>query len=370
MTESVFWISVLLIVYPLLIYPALLFAIPRKGKGKLGHGATGPMAVVCSVYNEEKVIARKIDNFYGIDYPDIELYLGLDGCTDNTLAEILRAVRDDRVKVFTFPRGGKVSVLNALMRKVYQPYVVMTDANSMFRADAVTRLMEQMRNGVGVVCGRLVLVDDEGYSGEGIYWRIETFVKMAESDFGSVIGANGAIYLFRREFYEPLPPDTINDDFSISMRIYERGHSVVYATDAVAEEEIVTTDREEFRRHVRDGAGHFRAMRYLWRLLNPLKGKRFFFYFSHRVLRWMAPFFLILAFVLNAILAERQPTYKVLLLLQFVGYTLMAAVHLRGIRWKPIYAPYYFLLLNVAILVGCIKNILGLQKTAWESTKR
>ncbi len=370
MTESLFWISVLLIVYPLLIFPALLFVIPRKAKRILGCGSTGPVAVVCSVFNEEKVIARKIDNFYGIDYPDIELYLGLDGCTDNTLAEILRAARDDRVKVFTFPRGGKVSVLNALLRKVRQPYVVMTDANSMFRADAVMRLMEHMRNGIGVVCGRLVLVDNEGHSGEGIYWRMETLVKMAESDFGSVIGANGAIYLFRREFYEPLPPDTINDDFSISMRIYERGHSVVYAVDAVAEEELVTTDREEFRRHVRDGAGHLRAMRYLWRLLNPFKGKRFFFYFSHRVLRWMTPFFLILALVLNALLAARQTIYQVLLMAQCVAYALMVVVHLRGVRWKPIYAPYYFLFLNVAILVGFIKNTLGMQKAVWESTKR
>ncbi len=246
----------------------------------------------------------------------------------------------------------------------------MTDANSMFRSDAVTRLMAHMRDGVGVVCGRLVLLDDEGHSGEGIYWRIETFMKMAESDFGSVIGANGAIYLFRRELFEPLPPDTINDDFSISMRIYERGHSVVYAADAVAEEPLVTTDKEEFRRHVRDGAGHFRAMRYLWRLLNPLKGKRFFFYFSHRVLRWMIPFFLILAFVLNALLAERELFYQALLVAQCAAYTFMTVVHLLGIRWKPIYALYYFFLLNVAVLVGCIKNILGLQKTAWESTKR
>ena len=370
MTESAFWISVLLVFYPHFIYPALLSVFPRKKTGKPGKGAVGPVAVVCSVYNEEKVIAGKIENFYGIDYPELELYLGLDGCTDNTMAEIRRVVRNDRVKVFAFPRGGKVSVINALLRKVHHPYVVMTDANSMFQPDAVTRLMERMGDGVGVVCGRLELVDQDGHSGEGIYWRIETFMKMAESDFGSVIGANGAIYLFRRELYEPLPPDTINDDFSISMRIYERGHAVVYAADAVAEEMLVTTDMEEFRRHVRDGAGHFRAMRYLWRLLNPLKGKRFFFYFSHRVLRWMVPFFLLSAFICNALLAVLHPVYQALLVVQCAGYALMAVVRFRGVRWKPIYAPYYFLLLNAAILVGCIKNLLGLQKTAWESTKR
>jgi len=168
MTESTFWLSVLLIVYPHIIFPALLYVLPRKKTGNLRKGAAGPVAIVCSVYNEEKVIARKIENFYRIDYPELELYLGLDGCTDNTMAEIRRAVRDDRVKVFAFPRGGKVSVLNALLQKVNQPYVVMTDANSMFRPDAIARLMENMREGVGVVCGRLALVDEEGHSGEGI----------------------------------------------------------------------------------------------------------------------------------------------------------------------------------------------------------
>ncbi|MFZ2447559.1 MAG: glycosyltransferase family 2 protein [Syntrophobacteraceae bacterium] len=368
--ELVFWFSLLLVVYPHLIYPALLYVLPRKRKEASGAGAAGPVALVCSLYNEEKIIARKIENFYRLDYGDVELYLGLDGCTDNTLAEIRRAVRDDRVRVFSYPRGGKVSVLNALLKEVRQPFVVMTDANSMFHSDAVTRLLERMNEIVGVVCGRLVLVDGEGRSGEGFYWRIETFLKKIESDFGSVVGANGAIYLLRRELFEPLPPNTINDDFSISMRIYERGHSVVYARDAVAEEQLVTSDAEEFRRHVRDAAGHFRALVYLRGLLNPFHGKRFFFYFSHRVLRWIVPFLLMVALVSNASLATSYPTYRVILALHCAGYGLMAAVHLLRIRWKPLYIPYYFMLVNVAILWGFIKNTLGLQRTAWESTRR
>jgi cellulose synthase/poly-beta-1,6-N-acetylglucosamine synthase-like glycosyltransferase len=370
MMEVVFWIIVALVFYPHVIYPALLNLLPRR-RGRLrGDGAAGPVAVVCSVYNEEKVIACKIENFYRLDYPDAQLYLGLDGCTDNTIGEIQRAVRDDRVKAFTFPRGGKVSVLNSLMQQVHQPFVVMTDANSMFRPDAIIRLMARVNEGVGVVCGRLSLIDEKGHSGEGIYWRIETMVKRAESEFGSVIGANGAIYLFRRELFKALPPNTINDDFSISMCIYERGHDVVYAEDAVAEEQLVTSDAEEFRRHIRDGAGHFRALAYHWRLLNPLLGKRFFFYVSHRVLRWMVPFLLMSVLVFNVLIAAKHPAYRVLLMVQATVYALMVTVHLKRIRWKPLYVPYYFMLVNTAILGGFVKNILGLQKTAWESTKR
>lgn len=367
--ELVYWISVFLIIYPNLIYPVVLSVLPGRSLGTRGDGATGPVAVVCSVYNEEKVIAAKIENFYQLDYPEVELYLGLDGCSDNTMAEIQRAARDDRVKAFTFPRGGKVSVINALLGQVWQPYVVMTDANSMFRSDAVTRLMAKLCRNVGVVCGRLNLIDAAGHSGEGIYWRIETFVKKRESAFGSVIGANGAIYLFKREFFEPLPPNTINDDFSLSMRILEKGYLLVYAEDAVAEEHQVNFDADEFRRHIRDAAGHFRVLIYLRGLLNPLRGKRFFFYLSHRLLRWFGPFFLIAAFVSNAMLLDNY-LYRRLFVTQCIGYIVMVVVHVFRIRWKPLYVPYYFLLLNTAIMIGFVKNMLGMQKTTWKSTRR
>jgi len=369
MMELVFWISILLIFYPHTIYPALLYVLPRKRDGGRSEGVMGPVAVVCSVYNEEKVIASKIENFYVLDYPEIELYLGLDGCSDNTLAEIRRAVRDSRVKVFEFPRGGKVRVINALLELVWQPFVVMTDANSMFRPKAVTKLMMHLRQGIGVVCGRLVMIDGDGGSGEGIYWRLETFIKKRESLFGSVIGANGAIYLYRRELFERLPTNTINDDFSISMRIFEKGHAVVFAEDAVAEELQITSDAEEFRRHVRDAAGHFRALGYLRSLLNPLHGQRFFFYVSHRVLRWLGPFFLILAFLSNALLLT-HPWYHALFVTQCLGYGIVTVVCCFRIRWKPLYICYYFILLNLAIMFGFFKNLLGLQQSTWDSTRR
>jgi len=369
MMEMVFWVSALLILYPHVIYPVLLSLLPRRGRWPNGAESQRGVAVVCSVYNEEKVIAQKIDNFYALDYPDSELYLGLDGCTDNTLTEIKRAMRDERVKVYSFPRGGKVSVLNALIHEVHQPFVVMTDANSMFHPDAVTRMVARLSDRVGVVCGRLMLMDEDGKSGEGIYWRVETFVKKTESEWGSVIGANGAIYLFRRALFEPLPSDTINDDFSLSIRIYEKGYAIVYAEDAVAEERLITSDAEEFRRHVRDAAGHFRALAYHWRLLNPLQGKRFFFYMSHRVLRWLVPFFLIAAFVSNTFLLDHL-LYRILFVAHCLGYGMVATVHVFHVRWKLFYIPYYFMLLNAAIMLGFFKNALGMQKTAWESTRR
>jgi poly-beta-1,6-N-acetyl-D-glucosamine synthase len=368
--KAFYWLSVFLVVYPYFVYPVLLLFLSRGKRRSKGPGESGPVAIVCSVHNEEKVIAQKIDNFYNLVYPSIELYLGLDGCSDNTFLEIQQAVRDARVKVFEYARGGKASVLNSIMPEVHQPFVIMTDANSMFRPDAVTKLMAYMNEDIGVVCGRLALVDELGITGEGIYWSLESLIKRAENAFGSVIGANGAIYLFKRTLYEPLPANTLNDDFSISMRIYEHDYKIVYAEDAVAEERLVTNISEEFLRHVRDSAGHFRAIKYHYRLLNPVRFKKFFFYVSHRVLRWMGPLFLIAAFISNLLLAFDSPIYRTLFAIQCGGYGIVLGVHLLRIRWKPVFLPYYFILLNIAIFTGFIKNLLGLQKASWESTSR
>lgn len=366
--ETLLAVSIFFVLYPYLIYPGLIIAISRFKKRVLPKGTRGRVAIVCSLHNEESVVAEKIRNFYEIDYPDMELYLGLDGCSDNTKTIAENAAKDDRVTIVPLSRMGKVGVLNHLLALVKQPYVVMTDANTIFNRDAVRLLMRCMAEGVGVVCGRLVLRDAGGTSGEGFYWKLETRLKQAESGFGCVMGANGGIYLIRKKLCDPLPPDTINDDFSLSMRALERGLKVVYAEEAVAVEDVASSDRVEFFRHVRDSAGHYRALRHHWRMLNPFHGLRFFCYTGHRAIRWMSPFMILVALIASGILAYRG--HPSLLYLLGTCAALMVPVHFFGVRWKLVYIPYYFCLLNVAMAAGFSKNLLGLQGTTWQSTQR
>lgn len=372
MIEILFYLAIFLIVYTYAIYPFLLYFMSRNIKENRGEGAKNPVAIICALHNEKKIIAQKIENFYELEYDDIQLFLGLDGCTDNTKDEILKNKRDNRIRLFTYNRMGKANVINNILKEVRQPFVVMTDANSMFKKDAVQKLLAEMNKKVGVVCGRLILKNEEETknTGESIYWQLETFIKNAESKFGSVIGANGAIYLFRRELFQPLPPYTINDDFLISMRIYDLGYKIVYAPNAIAEEKNVTSEIDEFRRHIRDGAGHFRAIWHLKSLLNPIRMKQFFFFTSHRVIRWSVPFLLLIVFILNVLLSLDYRVYKIILALHLIFYSLIISVHFARIRWKPLYIAYYFMLVNLAILIGFLKNIFGLQKTIWNPTRR
>src|SRR5262249_30950742 len=149
-----------------------------------------------------------------------------------------------------------------------------------------------------VVCGRLVLTDPAtGCNVDSYYWRYETFLKRCEGRLGALLGANGAIYAIRRELYTPIPGNTIVDDFVIPLRAKLRtGCRIVYDGDAVAREETPPNVGAEFHRRSRIGAGGFQSIGLLWRLLNPRSGWVAFTFFSHKILRWVCPFFLVAAF--------------------------------------------------------------------------
>lgn len=356
---------VIAIVFPYSVFP-LILSIFRRREKRRGNVSNDPVTIVCSLYNEERIIAKKIYNFNKI-CGDVRLLFGLDGCSDLTENIIRSEAQDERIRYFKFPRSGKSEVINLLLTKVDTPLVVLTDANSMFKSDAILRLRDKMTEGVGVVVGKLVLMDSTGESGEGFYWSYETWLKTRESEWGSVMGANGAIYLIRKELFDRLPKYAINDDFMISLKIYEKGYDVVFAPDAIAEEEISPENAVEFKRHVRDGAGHVGAIRYLWRLMNPLFIKRFIFFVSHRILRWIAP---VLMIGLAVVSWYGGGWMRTSFWIQMAAYCASAAILGLKIRRKLLYIPAYFVMINAALLLGYVRYALGLQSITWKSTER
>lgn len=365
--------SIGLVIYTYVVYPVILFLFSRLlPRRRMENTVSTPprVAILCAMFNEEKVVREKIHNFMKLNYEQLRIYIGSDGSFDGT-NDILESYRsDDRIRVFLYPRRGKVHVMNDLMREVQEEILVFTDANSMFEPNAVQKLVAPfVEREIGVTCGRLVLLEESGKSGEGFYWRFETFIKKAESLFNCVIGANGAIYAIRRVLVAPLPATTINDDFTISMRALAQGYGVRYVEEAVATEETHPDDTVEFRRHIRDAAGHYRAIVYLKSLLNPFHPKRFFFYVSHRVIRWFVPHLLVLLLVLP-LFALDDGIIRAVYFLQLVFYALALVGYLLKTKAKCFYIPFYFLYINLALMIGFLKNMIGTQKVMWDSTKR
>lgn len=366
--------SVLLVVYTYLLYPFIIIVLSRfigiQQSTETLQNYTPSVAILCAMYNEEDVADEKVVNFKALSYPYVRMYIGSDGSSDCTNEILSRYNNDPSISTYVFPRRGKVHVINDLIVAAKADILVFTDANSMFQTDAIQRLVAHFVDPyIGAVCGRLNLVDTDYKSGEGFYWRFETMLKRAESIFKCVVGGNGAIYAVRKELARQLPPNTINDDFTISMRVIQQGYGMTYADDAVATEEAGRNDTVEFTRHVRDAAGHFRAIIHLLPLLNPLYPKRFLFYVSHRVIRWFVPH-LMLFLITIPWFTMHSPAARCVLFAEGVFYLLAILGYITKSKNKLIYIPYYFTYINLAILLGFVRNLAGLQKVAWNRTQR
>ncbi|HET8722466.1 MAG TPA: glycosyltransferase family 2 protein [Nitrospira sp.] len=336
------------------------------------------VSVVIAAHNEELVIGRRIDNLLALDYPPerLQILIGSDGSTDRT-SEIVRLYHRPKIAFHDFAlQRGKAQVLNDLVAVARGRFVVFTDANTFFEPNAVKELIRGFRRtpSACAVVGKLEFRTAEGtVNPDGLYWRYETLLKTLESRFGTVLGANGAIYAVKRAWFQALPPGTIVDDFLIPMLMrLERGGSVVFRPTARAWEMVPETVRDEFRRRVRIGAGDAHALRHTWPLLLPQYGMLALCYWSHKILRWIGPALLVIVFVSNCWLVE-YPWGRALLTAQIAFYGLgLAAPWLRNL---PILGPvstgvWYFIVLNAALLLGALKYLTGRAAPVWQRTPR
>jgi cellulose synthase/poly-beta-1,6-N-acetylglucosamine synthase-like glycosyltransferase len=373
---SIFWAALALIFYTYFLFPLLLAFFARlKGRSapaeEIPDSRLPKVTMIVAAYNEAKVMAKKLENTWAIDYPQdrFEIVVGSDGSEDGT-NEILQACADPRLNALLFKqRRGKISVLNDLVQSARTEILVMSDANTMFAPDAIRKLVRHFQDPkVGCVSGELTLEQEGGVSGEGIYWKYEGWIKRNESDLGFLIGCNGGIFALRKSLYDPLPASTIVEDFVLTMRVLEKGSRVRFEPFARATEPAAPTTRSETIRKIRIGAGDYQALGLTGALLHPRYGLCSFAYWGHKVLRWTVPFLIMAALLTNLSLIHLS-LYRVLFGLQMVG--LVTAGLSYGLpqgkklpKWtRPI---SYFYLMNFALLRGFFRFLFQTQRVTWE----
>lgn len=388
---ALLWISLACIAYTYFIYPLLLVVIgsvhqlrsdwrlvSRGGSRRVADPRELPrVAVLVAAFNEERHVAERVRNILEQAYPAdrLRILIGSDASSDDT-DRILGALASDRLTFVPFEqRRGKASVINDLAAMADEEILVFSDANTLFRQDTVARLVRHFdKSEVGCVCGELRLVSPEG-GGENqdhIYWRYERLLKYFESRIGALLGANGGVYALRRCDYAPIPPDTIVDDFWISMQVVERGYRCVYDPEAVATEGTPERIGDEFRRRVRIGMGNYQAFRRFGGLLDPRRGMLAFTFVSHKCLRWLAPHFMVLALLCNLLLAG-QGAYAALLAGQVVFYGSAWFAWLRartGVAPRPLRIPLFFVSMNLALLIGSWKFVTARSSGVWARSAR
>ncbi len=382
-----------LVLYSYALYPFVLFAVAAVGQWRTdmqyvlgkrdrrqsgaGEPAWPSVAVIIAAFNEETHLQARIANILALDYPADRLrcYIGSDGSSDGT-NDILRQVHDPRIVPMIFEKNrGKASVLNDLTAGAQEQILAFSDANTFYHRDALKCLVRHFANSqVGGVSGELRLIQGAGDNQDSLYWRLEQLLKFFESRIGGLLGANGAIYALRRALWQPMPADTICDDFHAAMQVAAGGHLLVYEPNAWAEEETPADIGEEYGRRVRIGIGNFQQlMRYPQYLTRTSWGTRFA-YVSHKVLRWVAPHLLIIAMVLSAVLALTSAVWQGLLAAQVLGLAGSAWLYRRstsGAKLGGLAKILAFLFaLNWAFLVASWRYAKGDYRGSWRRTAR
>jgi cellulose synthase/poly-beta-1,6-N-acetylglucosamine synthase-like glycosyltransferase len=378
-----FWTCLALVAYAYAGYPLLLAGLARlfgrrsRAPNPAADADLPAVSLLVTAYNEEAEIDKRVRTALVTDYPadKLEIVIASDGSTDATAAIVRRYARRG-VRLLDYrPRRGKASVLTAAFPELRGDIVLLSDANTQIDPSALRQMVRWFQDPrVGVVCGRLILTDPRtGRNVDGLYWQYETFLKKREGRLGALLGANGAIYAIRRDLFRPIPAGTIIDDFVIPLQARLRtGCAIVYEAGAAATEATPLHIGDEFRRRSRIGAGGFQSICLLWPLLHPRHGWTAFTFLSHKVLRWLCPFFLLGLAATNLCLLDR-PLYRGLLVGQagFYLVSLLAALlPARARALRPLRLTTMFTSMNAALLVGFWRWLRGRQQAAWERTAR
>jgi cellulose synthase/poly-beta-1,6-N-acetylglucosamine synthase-like glycosyltransferase len=371
-----FILSVTLIVYTYIGYPALLYVLSRLfGHPVRSAEITPRLSIIIAAYNEESDIARKLDETLALDYPKdrLEIVVASDCSTDGT-DDIVRGYAGQGVILHRRPqRLGKTSAQNHAVRVSSGEILVFSDATTHYAPDALRKLVRSFADTqVGAVTGNVAYVDrnatDVGL-GARSYWGYEFFLKQCESQLGSLLGVCGCLYAVRRSSYAQLDED-MSSDFVIASEIYKQGLRTIYEPEAVSSEDTNKRGHEEFRMRVRIIEQTMSALHRYRALLNPFRhGMYAFQMISHKVMRYLVPFLLIIAFDANGLLIQSGEFFQHLFLAQVLFYGAALGGWISEsltIKLGKLAIPYYFVLANAASLVAFLKFIGGQSHVTWE----
>jgi len=386
----VFFLSSALIAYSYVQYPMLLQMISKnRTQNQLTYAADElpDVAIFFAAYNEIKVIEEKLKSIIATSYPltKLKVFIGSDNSTDGT-NEVLEQYAKLYPSLIFFHnfegRNGKVRIINSLVINYKKnsgsaELLVFTDANVMFTPDMFYHLAKHFKNPqIGQVGAN---VQNSNVRLEGISFQEKAYIQR-ENDIkyqqglhnGSMIGAFGACYAVRTELWQPVPENFLVDDFFTGMNVIKANRQSIFEKGAICFEDVSNDAQVEFNRKRRMSAGNFQNLKVFAPLLFRFNAAAFHF-FSHKVLRWLTPFLILLAFVASCALSFH---FTLFIAATSVFFLLICApfwdkaLDKSGIHIKLLRFVAYFVNMNVALMAGWLMYIKGIKSSVWTPTKR
>jgi cellulose synthase/poly-beta-1,6-N-acetylglucosamine synthase-like glycosyltransferase len=362
-----FWFSAGLVFYVWIGYPLLLFVLASvfsRWRSCPEQAGDPFVSIIVAVHNEEQKIAPKLVDCLELLYPQdrLEILVASDGSTDRT-EEIVRGfmIRNSRVRWLQSDRRlGKSGVQNLAARQAHGDLLFFTDANTAVPPPVLRTMVDRLADPkVGLSTATVFFghATDAVEKGQGFYWRYELFLRAAESDLGILATGSGQALLVRRELYRPLPA-CYGDDCIMPLDVRSRGFRVIQEREATVFDAMPHSIEGELRARIRMTARNWTGTLSRPAVLNPLRFPLTAFgLISHKLLRWLTPFFLAVVLACNTLLALHG---------QFVFlWGLQAAFYLSALvgwelarKQRPAWVFGYsfsFCLANVGFLLGMVK---------------
>ena len=372
MVKFLFWVSVASLLYTYIGYPVAIWFLARLRRPPVLKSAITPrVSVVVPCHNEANTIVSRIENLLESQYPEeqLEIIVVSDGSSDRTI-EAVRRCASSRVRLLAYAeRRGKAAAINIGVSSASGEVVVFADARQTFARDAIRQLVSSFADSkVGAVSGAYLLSNSASAvaQGVGFYWKYEEWIRRNEARFDSIIGATGAIYAIRRDLWKPLPVSTILDDVYTPMQIALRGLRVVFEEKALAYDAAANSTSREFSRKARTLTGNYQLCQAIPKLLLP-SHRLWIQFISHKLLRLVAPFFLLSLLASNFVLASDLLLYRLTLAAQIAFYASVIAggsLRKRNCRLRLLNVAYVFSVMNAAALVGLVYFLRG-KRNVW-----
>lgn len=374
---TVFIICLSVPAYVFIGYPLILWSLSLlRGKSPVKKDIYPKVSLIISAYNEEKVIAEKLQNSLVLDYPKDKLEIIVASEAIDKTNEIVEHFRNQGVILYGYEqRDDKAATLFKTAPKTKGQIIAFSDANAMYEKDAIKKLVRNFNDErIGCVSGQLKYLNPNNTStsiGEGLYWKYEIGLKKLESRLFSLLGANGSIFAIRKELYSPMSYDR-GDDFELPIRVTQNGHGAVLEPEAISWEKGSDVAQEEFKRKERIIAWNMKSCLLL--LKECFSKKRYLLVFqliSHKFLRWLFPIFAMGLLISNIFLLGLF--YRILLILQILFYITGGIGYLLDTKKikvpKLFLVPYYVCLIHCGAVCGMRLLLFSEQKTTWEKVR-
>ncbi len=377
LTSVLFFLAIGLIVWVYLGYPLFLAICSQLIRREPARSQELPhVTLVITAHNEEKRIAQKLENALAQDYPAGRLHIIVvsDASVDRT-EEIVRDYEMRGVKLMVMPeRRGKHYGQGRGVQAASTDVVILSDATTFLKNDAIRTIVRNFADpNIGCVSGQDSVKEDEDSSaGEGAYVRYEMALRRMESKVASIVGASGSFFAVRKDMCDRWIDD-MSSDFYLPIMAYMKGFRSIIDEQAIGYYSVLHDPSREFQRKLRTIVHGLEVVFHLKSILNPFRyGLYSIQMWSHKLLRWIVPFAMLVAYFANIPLLPNGLTYQIIFVLQNLLYLAALAGHLLPSlqRILPVRLSLYLVMVNLSILMAWIQFWRGKKYVVWKATER